>query len=178
MNKLNEDFTKLYKRWKGGNVRKEDKIDREAVHRFINEYKYIDENKLTIHESCVDYDGDIVILQKDDLAFKFGKVSGSFDVSCLVIEDNDMKFMPEYVGGDFDISNNRLKSFKGCPKEVGGTFFARNSHNLESLKGLPKHIGDYLLITTPKTPGKFTKDDIPEGTVIDGDIRFKSMAED
>lgn len=173
MNKLNEDFTNLYKRWKDGNVRKEDKIDREAVFRFIKVYQYIDENKLTMHESCVDYDGDIVIVDKNDFAFKFGKVSGSFDVSCLVIDDNYMKFMPEYVGGDFDISNNKLKSFKGCPEEVGGAFFARNSHNLESLEGLPKHIGDYLYITTPSEPGKFTEDDIPEGTVIEGSIRFK-----
>ena len=169
MNKLNEDFTNLYKRWKDGDVRKEDKIDREAVRKFINDNnKYIDENKITIHETCVDYDGDVIIVHKDDLAFKFGKVSGSFDVSCLGIEDNDMKFMPKYVGGYFDITDNRLKSFKGCPEEVGGSFFARNSRNLESLEGLPKHIGGNLVITTPHLFGD--EYELPEGTVIDGKI--------
>lgn len=169
MNKLNEDFTKLYKRWKGGEVRKEDKLDRGAVLRFIKKYEnYIDENKITINETCVDYDGNITIVHHDDLSFKFGKVSGYFDVSALGIEDKDMKFMPEYVGGYFDISNNRLKSFKGCPKEVGDFFFARHCRCLESLEGLPKHIGGNLLITTPNLFGD--EYELPEGIVIDGKI--------
>ena len=168
MNKLNEDFTKLYKRWKGGDVRKEDKIDREAVRKFIN-YYYINKDNVTIHETCADFDEHIIIGNINDLTFKFGRVSGGFDAGHINLEDNDMKFMPEYVGDDFNISGNRLKSFKGCPKEVGGNFLAAASHNLESLEGLPKHIGGYLLITTDKK-GKFTKDDIPDGTVVDKQI--------
>ena len=170
MNKLNEDFTKLYKRWKGGNVRKEDKIDREAVRKFMDKYN-INEDKVTIHETCVDYDGGIHIENIDDLTFKFDKVLGFFRASFFYMED--LKFMPKYVGGDFDISGNKLKSFKGCPEEVVGSFIAMGSYELESLEGLPKHIGGNLLITSPNTPGKFTEDDIPEGTVIDGGIRFK-----
>ena len=169
MNKLNEDFTKLYKRWKGGYVRKEDKIDVKAVHKFINDND-MDENRVTINDTCVDYDGDVNIKNKDDLTFKFGRVSGFFDASYINL--NDLKFMPKYVGKDFNISSNELKSFKGCPEEVAGKFTAVDSRELESLEGLPKHIGGDLLITTPNTPGKFTEDDIPEGTVIDGAVRF------
>jgi hypothetical protein len=171
MNKLNEDFTKLYKRWKGGNVRKEDKIDKEEVRKFINGY-YINKDNVTIHETCVDFDESVILGTIYELTFKFGKVSGGFDAGHIDIDDNDMKFMPEYVGGDFNISGNRLKSFKGCPEEVGGNFLAVGSHNLESLEGLPKHIGGYLFVTTDEK-GKFTKEDIPEGTVIDGRITIQ-----
>jgi hypothetical protein len=167
MDKLNEDFTKLYKRWKGGEVRKEDKLDREAVRKFINDnYRYIDENKITMHESCVDYDGDIIITKTDDLGFKFGKVTGNFYASHIDIED--LKFMPKYVCGTLDISHNKLKSFKGCPEEVGGSLIARDCRNLESLEGLPKHIGGNLLITSPNLFGD--EYELPEGIVIDGKV--------
>lgn len=169
MDKLNEDFTKLYKRWKGGSIREEDKIDKAAVSKFMYDYD-IDEDKVTIHETCVDYDGGLVIGDTKDLTFKFGKVSGCFDVSYINLKD--LEFMPKYVGDYFNISSNDLKSFKGCPEEVVGNFTAVDSRELESLEGLPKHIGGNLLITTPNTPGKFTEDDIPEGTVVDGEIRF------
>ena len=170
MDKLNEDFTKLYKRWKDGSIRKEDKIDNAAVSKFIYDYDDVDEDKVTIHETCVDYDGDISISNTKDLTFKFGKVSGCFDASYINLKD--LEFMPKYVGGDFKISSNELKSFKGCPEEVGGNFTAVDSRELESLEGLPKHIGGNLLITAPNSTVKFTEDDIPEGTVIDGEIRF------
>ena len=169
MNKLNEDFTKLYKRWKDGSVRKEDKIDKAALLRFIGKYN-LNEDKVTIHETCADFDMNVIIDSNDDLEFKFGKVSGYFDASYIRLKD--LKFMPKYVGGDFNISSNWLESFDGCPEEVGGNFIAIGSHNLKSLKGLPKHIGGYLYITIPGEPDKFTEDDIPEGTVIDGNIRL------
>jgi hypothetical protein len=176
MNELNEDFTNLYKRWKGGKVRKEDKIDKEAVLRFIGKYN-LDEDKVTIHETCADFDMDVIIDDINDLTFKFGNVSGYFDASYINLKD--LKFMPKYVGGDFSIAGNWLESFDGCPEEVGGNFIAIGSgHNLESLKGLPKHIGGYLYITVTGEPDKFTEDDIPEDTVIDGNIRLSIRGKD
>lgn len=171
MDKLNEDFTNLYKRWNGGRNRKEDKIDKEAVLKFINDnHRNIDENKITMHDFCVDYDGNIIINKIDNLTFKFGKVTGCFRATYFNLKN--LKFMPKYVGGYLDISGNHLKSFKGCPEEVCGNFFASCCYKLESLEGLPKHIRGNLLISTPNMPGKFTKDDIPEGTVIDGKIKI------
>lgn len=166
--KLNEDFTNLYKRWRGGEVRKEDKIDESLVYKFMYDYD-ISEKDVRIHETDVDFSCDINITRIEELTFKIDKVIGDFNAYAINIKDGDMKYFPEYVSGDFDISRNSLTSLEGCPKEVIGSFYASNSDNLKSLEYLPKHIGGNLLITGTN----FTEDDIPSDCKIDGVIKFK-----
>lgn len=167
MNKLNEDFTNLYKRWRGGEVRKEDKLNRSLVYEFMKEYSISDKD-VRIHETDVDFGCDINITRIEELTFKIDKVIGDFNASALNLKDGDMKYFPEYVGGDFDISSNSLTSLEGCPKEVIGNFYAADSDELKSLECLPKHIGGNLWITGTN----FTEDDIPSDCKIDGNIRF------
>lgn len=165
--KLNEDFTNLYKRWRGGKVRKEDKLDMSLVYEFMKEYD-ISDRDVRIHETDVDFSCDIALIKCDDLTFKIDKISGEFNAGDTSLKEGGMKYFPEYVGGDFDISVSQLKTLNGCPKEVIGNFKAFDSYYLESLEGLPKHIGGNLVITHSKC----TEKDIPSDCKIDGVIKF------
>ena len=59
-----------------------------------------------------------------ELPYKFGTVTGSFDVS----------------------SNKNLTSLKNCPYYVGDSFGCRNCSQIDSLEGCPKEVkGDFVL---------------------------------
>ena len=159
MEKLNENFVGLYKRWSGGRIREED------INRIINELRI---DKYTINKDyTVDVNGDVIIRDKHlingKLPIKFGNVSGDFDCSSCgnltslegspnkVGGDFDcyecpnllsLKGAPEKVGRDFDCSYcNKIKTLGGAPKEVGINFECYKCYSLKSLKGAPKEIG-------------------------------------
>jgi hypothetical protein len=72
------------------------------------------------------------------IPFKFGKVTGDFNVY-----NNELKSLegsPYSVYGNFDCSRNNLTSLVGCPGEVGGDFECQDN-NLESLEGMSLEIG-------------------------------------
>ena len=76
----------------------------------------------------IDVDGDVDLYKENfkELPYKFGKVTGYFDIS-----NNQnlisLKNCPDYVGGFFVcISCNKLDSLEGCPKEVEGNFYCRD----------------------------------------------------
>ena len=67
------------------------------------------------------------------------------DVNNNVILNNfgidKLPFKFNIVGGNFNCSYNRLKSLKGCPKEVGGSFYC-NNNKLISLENGPEIVND------------------------------------
>lgn len=68
------------------------------------------------------------------LPFKFGKVTGWFDV--LGAGLTNLKNFPDEIGDYCDITQNHLRTLEGAPEKVG-PFYAR-SCQLTSLKGAPK----------------------------------------
>ena len=86
----------------------------------------------------IDVDGDVILRRSDlkELPYKFGRVSGNFNISY----------------------NRNIKSFKNCPHFVGGFFNCNDCINLDSLEGCPKEVKDNFYCIDCKR--KFTKDDI------------------
>ena len=73
----------------------------------------------------IDVDGNVGLHKKDlkELPYKFGRVTGYFDVG-----DNQnlisLKNCPDFIKGSFSCSLcPQLDSLEGCPKEVGGSFY-------------------------------------------------------
>ena len=71
----------------------------------------------------IDIDGDVDIsyIDFEELPYKFGRVSGFFDVSY----------------------NKNLKSLKNCPSKVRKWFSCSNCPQLDSLEGCPKEVKIY-----------------------------------
>lgn len=75
----------------------------------------------------------------------FGKVVRKENFSNINFSNYDFYILPDLsdldISGDFDCSNNnKLKSLKGAPKNVLGTFNCSNN-NLNSLEGSPESVG-------------------------------------
>ena len=76
----------------------------------------------------IDVDGDVSLTIRNfkELPFKFGEVSGYFDIGNnpnLI----SLKNCPDFVGGMFNCSFcTKLDSLEGCPKEVGGNFWCKD----------------------------------------------------
>ena len=86
----------------------------------------------------IDVDGDVNLMHEKfkELPYKFGKVSGYFDVSY----------------------NENLVSLEGCPKEVSGRFCCSNCRRLDSLEGCPKEVGGNFVCINCKR--KFKKEEV------------------
>ena len=72
----------------------------------------------------IDVDGNVNLIYKDfkELPYKFGEVSGFFDIGHnpnLI----SLKNCPDYTKGFSCSQCSKLDSLKGCPKEVRGGFW-------------------------------------------------------
>lgn len=129
----------------------------------------IPENNLLFHDDRVDFKCDLYINDIEDIRFNIGEVFGNFDISSLRITQIT-NLCPKKVHGNYVVSDNLLIDFTNSPEEVDGSFIAVECNRLQSLKGLPKKIGGTLTITTGDD--RFSESDIPQGTVVEGQIRF------
>lgn len=141
--KLNEDFTKLYNRWKGGNKRNEDN----AINKFISKQEHPE--KITIENGLLDCDCDIEITQEDlvndKLPFKFGYVTGRFTLSNCKI--TSLEGMPDLIGEDLDLRNIRgLKTLEHCTQSIGINFYLTAVFEIENLIGCPQRLGGSIHI--------------------------------
>ena len=68
----------------------------------------------------IDVDGDVDLSHRNfkEIPYKFGNISGFFEID----------------------HNSKLTSLKNCPNEVGGYFSCHNSTNLNSIEGCPKEV--------------------------------------
>lgn len=78
-------------------------------------------------DGTIDVDDDIYLLGRKltKLPFKFGVVSGNFD-----IRGNDLSSLegcPDEIGGNFLCGYNRLTSLLHCPAEIGGCLNCGNN---------------------------------------------------
>ncbi len=111
---------------------------------FINSYCVLSEysisNYIINDDGTVDIDGDVYLYNErlKKIPFKFGKVSGNFDVSKNYLES--LEGTPYYVGGYFDCSRNLLETLKYSPIEVDGNFSCFDN-KLVSLEGMSLEIG-------------------------------------
>ena len=87
----------------------------------------------------IDVDGDVILRRSDlkELPYKFGRVSGDFNISY----------------------NRNIKSFKNCPHFVGDSFLCSYCPQLESLEGCPKVIRQFF-ICEECNKVKFSREDI------------------
>ena len=76
------------------------------------------------------------------LSIQFGTVSGSFNISSSVIKT--LKGCPTYVGGTFSIMDcKNLTSLKYGPKHVEGNYYCTNT-NIKELRWLPDYAGTFV----------------------------------
>lgn len=162
---LFEDFTKLCKRWKGGDDRKENNY----IRNFISKQKHPDEFSIT-KDGKVNSNVSVIITQEDlvnnKLPFEFGYVAGGFRITDTQIES--LEGAPKIVGGDFEIWDcPKLKSLEfspnkvgvnyvlfkvgvedmtGCSQEIGGSLKAGSCKKLKSLVGSPEKINVDLTV--------------------------------
>ena len=96
----------------------------------------------------IDVNGYVDLFNKDfkELPYKFGKVNGTFNLSC----------------------NPNLTSLKNCPNEVGGYFICSKCKNLNSLEGCPKEVSGGFYCSDRKQ--KFTKEEVQSLCKIKRDI--------
>lgn len=104
-----------------------------------NEIEYLLENNnienYTINEDLtVDVNGDVDLSNRylaggnrTHLPFKFGKVTGNFNISNNSI--SSLKNCPDEIGGDFDASENNLKSLDYATPYVKGKFDIWSNYN-------------------------------------------------
>ena len=77
-----------------------------------------------------------------ELPYKFGSVSGYFNIS-LNNSLISLKNCPHEVGEDFNCEGcPKLSSLEGGPKKVGGNFNGLHCNNLISLEGAPQEVGN------------------------------------
>lgn len=122
--------------------------------------------KFTINEDgTIDIDGDVKFyeISLSKLPFKFGKVSGNFEL--IYIEGLiSLDGCPREVGGNFECYSCNLTSLKGGPDEVGGNFVCRNNE-LTSLEYCPSEVGGNFYCENNKLT------DIDISTNIVGDLK-------
>ena len=108
----------------------------------------------------IDVDSDVDLSKKDfkELPFKFGSVTGYFD---LKMNNNliSLKNCPDYVEGFFSCAGcHKLKSLNGSPMETGGDFVCYKCSQLDSLEGCPKEVNYSFYCYDCKR--KFTKKEV------------------
>lgn len=103
-------------------------------------YKYGIRNYTVNDDGTVDVDGDVYLGVKKlkEIPFKFGIVTGDFDLYFNQL--TSLEGAPRIVGGNFGCDSNRLKDLKGSPEEVGGDFNCYKNI-LTSVDGMPLEIG-------------------------------------
>lgn len=90
----------------------------------------IDRNGFINVDGDVDLSGGVL----DSIPYKFGKVSGNFNIS-RNSELSSLENCPDWIGGNFDCSENQLTSLEGGPKFVKEIYDC--SHNkLRTLRGV------------------------------------------
>ena len=89
-------------------------------------------------QSEIDVKGGVDLQYSDfkELPYKFGTVTGYFDLEMC----------------------ENLKSLKGSPRFVGGSFYCLGCKNLDSLEGCPKEVNGYFNCRDCKQ--KFTKEEV------------------
>lgn len=133
----------------------------------------IERNNLVFNKETQSWDapGDVDIKKQDlahchgHLPIKFGVVNGDFRFECGMYENltslqnsprivkgifyfgcSDVKNMvggPEEVDGDI-WPTNKLESFEGAPRIIGGSIHSESNYELKSLEGLPEVVGGKL----------------------------------
>ena len=98
-------------------------------------------------EIDVDGDVDISYIDFEELPYKFGRVSGFFDVSY----------------------NKNLKSLKNCPSKVRKWFSCSNCPQLDSLEGCPKEVKNYNFWCY-NCKREFTEEEVQSLCKVKGDI--------
>ncbi len=105
----------------------------------INDDETVDvDGDVSLFRSSYSHINELDYIRLDKIPFKFGKVTGNFDIRGNNI--TSLEGSPYYVGGNFKCSNNKLKNLKGSPNVVCGNFICDDSE-LESLDGAPNEIG-------------------------------------
>ena len=90
----------------------------------------------------IDVDGGVRLQSNriKELPYKFGRVSGDFNIGYntgLI----SLKNCPNIVDGIFDCQGcKKLTTLEGAPQEVNSVFYCRDCTNLKSLKGAPQEI--------------------------------------
>ena len=94
----------------------------------------------TITNGIIDVEGSVELWGKglQEIPFKFGKVSGTFNISQNKL--TSLKGSPEFVGSNFHCSENNLTDLIGSPNYVSGNFIC-SYNNLTDLKGAPEIVG-------------------------------------
>ena len=128
--------------------------------------KWLDEHKITNYtinnDLTIDVDGDIDLdcYKEEQLPdyIQFGKVTWAFRIfACYKLKS--LKGCPKEVGGNFDCTFcSELASLEGAPEKIGGNFDCRECANLKLLKGAPKEVGGYF--DCRECGKRFTKRDI------------------
>ena len=97
----------------------------------------------------IDVDGCVDLYKErvDILPYKFGRVSGFFDVSY----------------------NKNLKSLKNCPSKVRKWFSCSNCPQLDSLEGCPKEVKNYNFWCY-NCKREFTEEEVQSLCKVKGDI--------
>lgn len=100
-------------------------------------------------EYVINVDGNVPLhaYKLDILPFKFGKVTGDFDVAinCLDCLNN----CSDYVGGSFSATDNNLTDLKYLPKFIGKHIYLYNN-NISNLEGLPTKVNGDLYLQNNK----------------------------
>ena len=118
----------------------------------------------------IDVDGEVWLLSKriKELPYKFGRVSGNFNIKFntgLI----SLKNCPDFVGGYFEcIGCKKLTTLEGAPQEVGNLFDCSHCVNLKSLKGCPKKVGGDFKFYGYKN--QFTKEKVASLCKVTGEI--------
>lgn len=91
-------------------------------------------------DGTIDVDGDVDLSGKGlkKIPFRFGKVTGNFEVDTNELDS--LEGSPYYVGGNFYCFDNNLENLIGSPDEVVGTFDC-SGNQLETLEGMTLEIG-------------------------------------
>ena len=113
----------------------ESKQTKEDIDSICKQYHI--ENYTINNDGTVDVDGDVHLYKKGltKLPLKFGRVSGFF--TCRYNKINTFEGSPKWIGGDFDCGYNQLITLEGGPKTVIGSYWC-NNNQLVNFKGFPE----------------------------------------
>lgn len=114
------------------------------IKKFLNRYGLYNNDYTINGDLSVDVKGDVDISHKnlskttplDEIPVKFGKVTGSFNVS-----QNELTSLygsPDEVGKNFYCGFNKLTDLEYSPKLVKGSFMCHFNKKLKTLKGIGK----------------------------------------